>query len=770
MRIRPLVTVPIVTLLLSVLSCSQSPALELDRYGGCTAIKGHNTSGFFRLEKIGNRYWLVTPDNNVFWSVGTLWARYGYLPISNSQGIYSCPTIGYAPSILTNLCKYGDEAAWVKAAAQRFGKWGMNTASCDAQPLPGIVDFTHNTYVTMNAHWGQGCPWVNGRFCDVFDERFAKGCDAASANIARFANDPWVLGYWPDNEIYWNAYAANGQSLVDCFIKLPATAAGKKAWVDWLKGRYAEIAKLNEAWGTDFAAWTGEGKTLENCTELKDDAAHPAILADKIAFMGEIADKYYSTATAAIRKYDKNHLIFSDRLALFSGQHEANVYTRPFMEEVWKAAGKYCDIYSINCYADLQDMEKIHKLWSTVYARSGKPIFISEHDTQVRDTIFPSRPYMVDTQMDRAHEWEKHATDALNMQASPTDPTRICLGSQWYCWEDESNWGPGEYNKDAIGWEGGIVNGKDEAYVPFADVFRRVNEQVYRQACEGKPIALLPAPQVLSPAQTRITGTALPTFTWSPVAGATSYTLLYSPEACFPDAQTIRIDRIHGTSYTPAVPLAQGKWQWTVRAEDESGGGHYAKTAPFTIGNLPAYQVDPGLSLRCEQVTGWAVTDAPSAGGWGTVWVFRDEANAAEGKSSARLVFTVNSRSKATGAKNPANTSITCKLACGTIDCPRSAGLSFQLYPHRFADTDGSIVSPSRHLHVRLVGTDGRVVLDKPVDPNAELPKDAWSRVRISIEGTKQAQVSQVIFYINCGDNKLTWDERMVFSIDDIKL
>ena len=43
---------------------------RLDRYGGFFDIKGKRT-GFFHTERIGDRWWLVTPDGHGFFGIGS---------------------------------------------------------------------------------------------------------------------------------------------------------------------------------------------------------------------------------------------------------------------------------------------------------------------------------------------------------------------------------------------------------------------------------------------------------------------------------------------------------------------------------------------------------------------------------------------------------------------------------------------------------------------------------------------------------------------------
>ncbi len=58
-----------------------------------------------------------------------------------------------------------------------------------------------------------------------------------------------------------------------------------------------------------------------------------------------------------------------------------------------------------------------------------------------------------------------------------------------------------------------------------------------------------------------------PTLQWSaPAGGAASYILSYSQDPQFRGESTVTVHNIATTSYTPAAPLAQGKWYWTVMA------------------------------------------------------------------------------------------------------------------------------------------------------------------------------------------------------------
>jgi hypothetical protein len=57
-------------------SRGQAWAQTVDQFGGYLAATGHNTSGFFRIERMSDRYFLVTPDTPPIipsaWEDGTI--------------------------------------------------------------------------------------------------------------------------------------------------------------------------------------------------------------------------------------------------------------------------------------------------------------------------------------------------------------------------------------------------------------------------------------------------------------------------------------------------------------------------------------------------------------------------------------------------------------------------------------------------------------------------------------------------------------------------
>jgi hypothetical protein len=73
-----------------------------------------------------------------------------------------------------------------------------------------------------------------------------------------------------------------------------------------------------------------------------------------------------------------------------------------------------------------------------------------------------------------------------------------------------------------------------------------------------------------------------PTFTWTPVPGATSYTLYVIKVA--DESVVHRAINIQGTSYTPSSPLPAGiSLRWKVKSESPCGAGPYSPSVVFSI-------------------------------------------------------------------------------------------------------------------------------------------------------------------------------------------
>jgi len=378
---------------------AQSP--KRDRFGGLEGSRGFRPTGFFRTERRDGRWWLVTPDGNPFFSIGMdcvgtggptyiegrefmfrdLPARDGELAAHWSErddrrGLGAQRGLsfdhGHAFNFYTaNLeRKFGADwrSRWREEAMARLEAWGFNTIGNWSDPelkemhrLPYTVPLSpEGQYAKVSA--GEDL-W--GPMADPFDPRFAAAADQMARNAAaRFRGDPYLIGYFVDNELSWGGGSPKNPQRYYA-LAVNALAAGpespaKSAFVAYLVETYRDAERLGQAWGLPLASWDalrGGGFVLPS-TALET----PAVTGDLAAFTRRFAEAYFRTVAEALHRHDPDHLYLGSR---FAGQ----------TVEAVEACARWCDVVSFNRYkrsiADDRDE------WARFHAL-GKPALIGE--------------------------------------------------------------------------------------------------------------------------------------------------------------------------------------------------------------------------------------------------------------------------------------------------------------------------------------------------------------------------------------------------------
>jgi len=347
-----------------VLCASAAMAADYDTYGGWTKLQGRKT-GFFHTQQIDGRWWLVTPEGNVFFSKGV--DHVNYAPESDSA-----PP---APS---------DIAAWAKMATGQLHRWNFNTAAAWSTEELYSTGIAYTPIVNIAAAVARDV-WLKGLVVDYFSPKFRDAADRAAARVcAPHARDPWLLGYFTDNELRWGSDWRGKESLLEAYLKMPASSPGHARAVALLKER-----------GRAAAALTDE---------------------DKNAFLEVVAAEYARVSSDAIRRHDPNHLILGCRFAGYAG------------DAVMRGVGPYFDVISFHSYspnAPIDRLKLIHKI-------TGKPTMVTEFSFKAMDSGLPNtkgaaKP--VATQEDRAKGFAGYV-EAL--AALPS-----CVGFHWFEYRDE---------------------------------------------------------------------------------------------------------------------------------------------------------------------------------------------------------------------------------------------------------------------------------------------------------------------------------------------
>jgi agarase len=423
--------------------------------------------GFFRAQKIAGRWWLIAPDGGRFISKGITTVQFEQDHIHGTN---------ISPYGVTNKAKYGSREAWREAVARRLIGWGFNTLGAwSDEALSAIaVGGQHLAYApTIDLGAGfveqkKGAAWLHGVFPDVFDPEFEVAAQQrARERCAGRKDDPWLLGWFTDNELRWGADWRGKDELLTMFLASPAKTPGHEAAVNLLRDRYREVAAFNAVWHTAFSSWDGlaqagpikppvmrqEVYAQNQERERHANEADPkraAFVADCEAFVAQLAERYFRVTSEAIKAADPNHMNFGCRFA----------YVPP--KSVVVAAAKYLDAISFNCYS--ADPRPVIQQYSAF----GKPLIIGEFSFRGDDSGLPNTKGAgprVKTQTERAAAFGAYVSWALG--------NANVVGYHWFEHADE----PKEGRFDGENSNYGVVNIHDEVYGDLTRAMQEINLQ-----------------------------------------------------------------------------------------------------------------------------------------------------------------------------------------------------------------------------------------------------------------------------------------------------
>jgi len=465
-------------------------APKRDRFGGLGTGGSFGATGFFRTERRGGRWWLVTPDGNPFFSIGMdvvapsgatyvegrefmfrdlperagdLAAHWSVRDDRRGLGVQRSRAFdhGHAFDFYTaNLeRKFGADwrRRWREEALTRLAAWGFNTIGnwsepelCAMHRMPYTVPlWPEGEFAKVSS----GDDWW-GPMPDVFDPDFAAAVERmADHAAARFRGDPYLIGYFVDNELAWGSgWSADPRERYS--IAIGTLAAGprspaKSAFIAQLTENYREPQRLAEAWGIPVAAWDDlrrAGFTLPQASLGK-----PAVLADLATFTQRFAEAYFRTVAGALRRHDPDHLYLGSRFAW---------QTREAVE----ACARWCDVVSFNRYrrsiAGDEDWTRFHAL--------GKPALIGEFHFGSTD-----RGLFWEGLVGAGAESERGPAYARYLRAVADNPDFI--GAHWFQYVDEPLTGR---TLDGENGHIGFVNVADLPYDGLAAAARDANQAV----------------------------------------------------------------------------------------------------------------------------------------------------------------------------------------------------------------------------------------------------------------------------------------------------
>jgi hypothetical protein len=388
--------------LLDITDCGRSA------YGG-RLTHPTNATGFFYPVKMGDRWWLVDPD--------------GYLFLHQGVGVISRVSSTGGEAALASL--FGTAQNWADQTTALLQQTGFNGAGAWSEtglirqaPRPLVYTINKSFLRTFNAtNSTTGYP-------PVFDPGFESFCQAYAQSFAATRDDPYLLGYFSDNELPFSS-----STLTSWLMLSPGDPSYDEAW-RWLRQRY------------------GPGATAGQVTTQ-----------DRYDFLGHVWGRYYSVVNQAIKQHDPNHLYLGSRF--YSSDKD-----RP---EIFRAVGPHVDVLSVNHYGQwTPDINRI-RMWEQ---ESGKPVIITEYYVKGEDSGMPNNTgagWVVRTQTDRGYFYQNFTLALLE--------SRVCVGWHWFRYADnDPDAGADPSNIDS---NKGVVSNRYVTYDELLEAMRQLNARTY---------------------------------------------------------------------------------------------------------------------------------------------------------------------------------------------------------------------------------------------------------------------------------------------------
>lgn len=469
---------------LQQMSAQQSPK---DRFGGVLGGPVFSASGFFRTEQREGRWYLVTPEGNPFYSLGVnaVSALQSATYVEGREFMFNglpaaSPFYGHSDHrrddmlaskgmqfangrwfdfYRANLARsYGSDDAqrWAVHAVARLQAWGFNTLGNWSDPavierqrmpysLPLVVKGDFATVSTGFDLWG-GMP-------DPFDPRFVAAVERAVQLVTQGRrDDPWLIGYFADNELAWAGIgepAAARYALALGSLRGKAESPAKQAFIAQLRTRYGDISALAAAWGIALADW--QALHAEGFQAPLPREQHPAIAEDFQRFQRLYADTYFKIIREHLSAAAPQHLLLGGRFAISTPEAVA-------------ACAQYCDVVSFNFYT----REPQHGYDFAVLRALNKPLMVTEFHFGSRDR----GPFWGGVQEVWTEE-QRGAAYAHFVQRALEEPSIV--GLHWFQYLDQPVTGR---LLDGENGHLGLVAITDRPYRGFAETVARVNQQV----------------------------------------------------------------------------------------------------------------------------------------------------------------------------------------------------------------------------------------------------------------------------------------------------
>jgi len=458
-----------------------------DRFGGLPdsgKTYGLKTTGFFHVEKHSNKWYLVDPAGNMFYTMGLcgLGAGDDFTEVAGREKIYEWlpPASGefktaylsgrgsddFSFFVANTIRKYGkpfDDNEFTARMIDRVQKWGFNSGGPFSSYNQAYknANFTYTRILPLGEYDGiPPLPGIGGTF-DPFDEQNRK---TVEKNLARelpgAVSDPLLIGYFFTNEPLY-------EDIPRVVPKLGSKYACKKRMVAMLQDKYKSIDSFNTAWGMKAASF-------EQLRDTPLAPSTPDAIQDVRDFTKLFLDTYFKLVANTARKYDKNHMLIGNRFQSGTINNE----------DLCRIAAKYLDIMSFNYYTYGPDKDFLNR----IYKWTGRPMILSEYfyDSPAESGLSGGILDMK-TQADRGKAYRNYVEQ--------TAATGYVVGAQWFSLVDQAATGRWFQHYDGERANAGLIAVTDRPWKDAVAQVMQTNYGIYDVIQGKRPPYLLDDPR-----------------------------------------------------------------------------------------------------------------------------------------------------------------------------------------------------------------------------------------------------------------------------------
>ena len=443
-------------------------------------------TGFFHVKKDDDgRWWAYDPLGRGFVVFGIDHVSYWG---------HSCQILSRWLHKEYNDKRFKNKGEWEDETLDRLTTWGFNMLMGGDGALRqrgmahAIVLNVGDSMATLGDEFditpNKSAPCT--AFPNVFHPKFRKWCEYRVNLVCKAqANNPWLFGYFIDNELRWWGIGPNYGGLFDAVMKKSSEHTAKTALRDFLKQKAnGDVAEFNKLWETSIKDFDDILK-LESLPNKTDEQK-----TIKTDFLRLIAELYFGTVHDELRKVDPNHLLLGCRFAGIDGSHPV----------VWEVAGKYSDVLTWNYYGSVDldaeaaftpriDAKRLPLMddFKRVYEWTGRPCLITEWSFPALDSGLPctyGAGQRFKTQAERAKATEIFARTMLSMP--------FLIGYDYFMWVDQPPLGISHAFPENSNY--GIINLEGKPYEGLVKLFT----DIQHHAKEAR-LAPIPAPKFDKP-------------------------------------------------------------------------------------------------------------------------------------------------------------------------------------------------------------------------------------------------------------------------------